>query len=85
MQHSHRGSPRPPLAPWVLTVYNEVEALVDSHPDQTGIPREDVFEHLTTLHDDTLTQTEVDHALEQLLNRGYLYAVENDLRVTERD
>lgn len=80
--------PRPPLPDWVLDAY---DVLTDAITDQErgehrrqvpAIHRDDAIEVLQSTDELHLEPGDADHAVTRLLERGYLYEVDNELRVT---
>ncbi|ERH05213.1 MAG: hypothetical protein J07HN4v3_00807 [Halonotius sp. J07HN4] len=56
------------------------EILLEDGDTEDGIPRSDA---LARLLEADFTEPDAEYALDRLLNRGYLYAVEGRLYVTE--
>jgi len=79
------SDPRPPLPEWILDAYdvlcthslNSAEA-----EDVQSIPREQAIEVLCSIDDVALESEDATHALSRLIERGYLYEVDGELRVT---
>ncbi|GAB3669794.1 hypothetical protein [Halopiger thermotolerans] len=80
--------PRPPLPEWVLDAYDVLTDAIAEHgrtePDRQvpAIHRDDAIEVLLSTEELQLDQRDVDHAVTRLLERGYLYEVGDELRVT---
>lgn len=80
--------PRPPLPEWVLDAYDVLTDAITEHgrsgPDRQvpAIQRDDAIEVLLSTEELHLDQSDVDHAVTRLLERGYLYEVNGELRVT---
>ncbi|AGB31727.1 hypothetical protein C488_14712 [Natrinema pellirubrum DSM 15624] len=80
--------PRPPLPEWIVDVY---EVLCDScfnpvdEEDVQSVPREQALTVLLTDTDLSLEPEDADHALTRLLERGYFYSVDGELRVTSSE
>ncbi|MDJ1434602.1 hypothetical protein [Halostagnicola sp. A-GB9-2] len=77
--------PRPPLPAWIVDAY-EILA-THSHntaEDQGGqpIPREQALEVLRDAEQLDLEAGDATHALSRLIDRGYLYEVNGELRIT---
>ncbi|ELY49070.1 hypothetical protein [Natronorubrum bangense] len=78
--------PRPPLPEWILECYD----LLCSHADQLDngkaavrvIEHDDATDVLLSDSELALEQRDVEYALTRLLERGYFYEVEDELRVT---
>ncbi|WP_226007964.1 hypothetical protein [Natrinema salinisoli] len=79
------SDPRPPLPEWILDAYdvlcthsfNSAEA-----EDVQSIPREQAIEVLCSIDDVALESEDATHALSRLIERGYFYEVDGELRVT---
>ena len=82
------NDPRPSLADWVLDAYTVLsvhlsEAETDESHDQVpAISHDQAVDMLLTTDELALEPDDADHALTRLLDRGYLYAVDDELRVT---
>ncbi|RKD88669.1 hypothetical protein [Halopiger aswanensis] len=80
--------PRPPLPDWVLDAYEVLTNAIThgergTHQRQVpSIPRDNAIEVLRTTDDVSLSLEDADHAVTRLLERGYLYEVDGELRVT---
>lgn len=80
--------PRPPLPDWVRDAYTLLSAHItdsetsDSHDQGPSITRDQAVDLLCTADELTLDHEDAHHVLTRLLNRGYLYEVDNELRVT---
>lgn len=80
--------PRPPLPEWVLDAYAELidGVTVQEHDTYnhtvSGITRTEATEMLLSTNELELELEDVEYALMRLLNRGYLYEVGDELRVT---
>lgn len=77
--------PRPPLPGWILDAYDILAA--HSHnevasQDKQSIPRENALEMLRTSEKLDLETGDAPHAVSRLIDRGYLYEVNDELRVT---
>lgn len=77
--------PRPPLPDWIMDTYGVVSTRIsDSAPDD-GVPaiaRERAIAILCGDEDLGLERADAEHAIARLLERGYLYEVDAELRVT---
>ena len=73
--------PRPPLPEWVLECY---EVLCEQGVDDEvpSFSRELALDILLEAQTPELEPEDVDHALTRLLERGYLYTVDDELRMT---
>ncbi|MGQ3414498.1 hypothetical protein ACT4ML_19945 [Natrinema sp. LN54] len=80
--------PRPPLPEWIVDVY---DVLCDScfnpvdEEDVQSVPREEALTVLLNNSDLSLEPEDADHALTRLLERGYVYSVDGELRVTSSE
>ncbi|MCU4753161.1 hypothetical protein OB919_14445 [Halobacteria archaeon AArc-curdl1] len=73
--------PRPPLPEWILECYTVLcEQEVDG--EVPSFSREQALDILLEAQTPDLEPEDVDHALTRLLERGYLYTVDDELRVT---
>ncbi|MFP9193739.1 hypothetical protein ACLI4Q_19165 [Natrialbaceae archaeon A-CW1-1] len=73
--------PRPPLPEWILECYAVLcEQEVDD--DVSSFSREQIQETLLEAPTLELEPEDVNYALTRLLERGYLYEVDEKLRVT---
>ncbi|UTF55823.1 hypothetical protein [Natronosalvus rutilus] len=73
--------PRPPLPEWILECYTFLcEQEVDE--DASSFSREQALDSLLEAQTLELEPEDVNHALTRLLERGYLYEVDDKLRVT---
>jgi hypothetical protein len=81
-------NPRPPLPSWITDAYEVLSArIVDSSADHDGVPsidRERAVAVLTGVEELALERVDAEHAITRLLERGYLYEVDDELRVTSR-
>ena len=80
--------PRPPLPEWITDAYAVVTAnlpeseISDSQSQIPAISRDQAMTVLVTTDELALEPEDADHALTRLLDRGYFYAVGDELRVT---
>lgn len=80
--------PRPSIADWILDAYTVLAAHLseaetdESHGQVPAISREQAVDVLLTTDELALEPDDADHALTRLLDRGYLYAVDDELRLT---
>lgn len=80
--------PYPPIADWILDAYTVLSAALseaktdESHGQVPAISRHQAVDVLLTADELALEPDDADHALTRLLDRGYLYAVDDELRVT---
>jgi len=75
------GDPQPPLPNWIQSVYHVLRESVVTSSD--GIRYEDALTRLEEEVDDSEQGTDIEFALKRLLDRGYLYEVDDKLRITE--
>lgn len=80
--------PHPPLPEWVLDTYAVLTDVVSQQEGSENdrrvpaIDRDEATDLLLATDEFQLDQRDVDHAVTRLLERGYLYEVEGELRVT---
>ncbi|WP_306059298.1 hypothetical protein [Natronococcus wangiae] len=90
MAYSRDSSPV--LSPWILDVYTDLRAhlsekgggsasTASSHAP--AITRKEAIALLSGAGEDAVTQADADYALTRLLERGYVYEVDGELRVTD--
>ncbi|WP_293032792.1 hypothetical protein [Natronococcus sp.] len=81
-------NPRPPLPTWITDAYEVLSAqIADSGAEHDGVPavgRERAVTILTGVEELALERVDAEHAITRLLERGYLYEVDGELRVTSR-
>ena len=81
--------PRPPLPDWILECYDCLRPAMcdreEEHVDIRAIDRDEAVEFLLADCEVPLEPDDVTYALEQLLNRGYVYQVDDELRLTTPD
>ncbi|WP_254534048.1 hypothetical protein [Natrinema gelatinilyticum] len=78
--------PRPPLPEWILECYDRLctQACRPDHGEDS-VPLIEYDEAVNVLSSDAelaLEQRDVEYALTRLLERGYFYEVEDELRIT---
>ncbi|ADD07587.1 uncharacterized protein Nmag_4061 (plasmid) [Natrialba magadii ATCC 43099] len=77
--------PRPPLPEWILDAYDVILSQgvePGYHGDAQSVSREQAHDILLSTDELALEAVDVDHALTRLLERGYFYEVDDELRVT---
>lgn len=80
--------PRPPLPEWITDAYAALLAHItdsktnDSHDQAPSISREQAIDVLFTSDELALESADAEHAITRLIERGYLYEVNSELRVT---
>ncbi|WP_092907677.1 hypothetical protein [Halostagnicola kamekurae] len=77
--------PRPPLSGWIMDAYELLAA--NSHnttesQDRQSISRERALKVLRNSEELDLETGDATHAVSRLIDRGYLYEVNDELRVT---
>ncbi len=77
-------STRPPLPEWIQDLYSRLETHIHTELDQDSLNRQQAVELALQAHPEhNLTHEEISHAITRLINRGYLYEVDNRLYITE--
>ena len=71
------------LPSWVEDAYEVLASEIREYGD--GMPRDDAKTVLADREQLELTPTDATHAVDQLLDRGYLYEVDGDLFVTDTE
>ncbi len=72
-----------PMPEWIQRAY---EILVSYTADTTdGIPRGRAQELLVAHEEFSEDAADAEYAIERLLSRGWLYEVDGELRITDRD
>jgi len=78
--------PRPPLPQWVLESYEQLRshACQPDHGDDgiRSIDYQDAIDVLETSPELELEREDAEYALMRLLDRGYFYEIDDQLRVT---
>ncbi|RQG94740.1 hypothetical protein [Natrarchaeobius oligotrophus] len=77
--------PRLPLSEWILDAYDVLcthSFYSDNREDAQSVPREQALEILLRTNELTLEPEDANYALSRLLERGYFYEVDDELRVT---
>lgn len=83
---SNLNDPRPPLPEWILEAYDILAThatTVEDDCNTQAITRENAVDVLLTTDDLALESEDTDYVLRRLLDRGYFYEVDDELRVTE--
>ncbi|WP_459890183.1 hypothetical protein [Halostagnicola bangensis] len=76
---------RPPLPAWIVDAYETLVAHghnAGKPQNRQAIPRENALEVLRNAEQLNLDAGDAVHTLSGLINRGYLYEVDGELRVT---
>ena len=78
--------PRPPLPEWILECYDRLcTQACQLGQQEDSVPLIDYDDAVDVLISDSelaLEQRDVEYALTRLLERGYFYEVEDELRIT---
>ncbi|WP_317176112.1 hypothetical protein [Halomontanus rarus] len=85
---SNLNDPRPPLPEWILEAYNILTTHatdVEDDCNTQAITRDHAIDVLLTTDELTLEPEDTDYVLRRLLERGYFYEVNDELRVTLPD
>ncbi|WP_317175839.1 hypothetical protein [Halomontanus rarus] len=83
---SNLNDPRPPLPEWILEAYDILVTHatdVEDDCNTQAITRDNAIDVLLTTDELTLEPEDTDYVLRRLLDRGYFYEVNDELRVTE--
>ena len=73
---------QPPLPRWVEDAYQSIECYLWEHTDQQSVTHTQATQLIAEANPD-FSDTDIEHALELLRNRGWLYAVDDRLFMTE--
>jgi len=77
-------SNRPPLPDWVEEIYSWFENYLQTECDDNSLDRTQTAELAISAHPDLeLSHDDIEYAFNRLINRGYLYQVDEQLSVTE--
>ncbi|QCS44809.1 hypothetical protein [Natrinema versiforme] len=79
------SDPRPPLPEWILDAYDVLcthSFNSAANEDSQSIPREEAIEVLCSSDELALEPEDATHAVSRLIERGYFYEVDSELRVT---
>ena len=71
---------RPPLPDWIVDVYRHLKSHLCHGGD--GLAKEKATALIVT---EEIGEGDAEYALQRLINRGYLYLVDDELYVTESD
>ncbi len=74
------GYPSPPG--WIEDSYLSLERYLCKHSDRDSFTRQKAVELITADNPD-FNDADINHALEYLLNRGWLYEVDDQLFITD--
>ncbi|WP_254547309.1 hypothetical protein [Halomarina pelagica] len=69
---------RPPLPDWILTIYRTLSARIQR--EEGGLSRETATDVIVA---EGIEAVDAEYALQRLIDRGYLYMVDEELFVTE--
>ena len=82
--YSMRDTDRPPLPEWIEDVYSWLETHIQTDSDQESLDRHQAIELAIDAHPEhDLNSNDLEYAFGRLINRGYLYEVDNSLYITE--
>jgi len=77
---------RLPLPEWVQHIYSWLEAHIQTEQELNSLRRHQAVELALEAHPDLdLNPDDISHAFDRLINRGYLYEVDDRLYITEFD
>lgn len=71
---------RPPLPDWILEVYRNLKSHICR--GDNGLAKEKAMALIVT---EEIVETDAEYALQRLIDRGYLYLVDDELYVTDSD
>lgn len=71
---------RPPLPDWILEVYRQLKPRICR--GDNGLVKEKAMALIVT---EEIGETDAEYALQRLIDRGYLYLVDDELYVTDSD
>ncbi|MEY7850985.1 hypothetical protein AB7C87_17495 [Natrarchaeobius sp. A-rgal3] len=78
--------PRPPLPEWILECYEHLRTDTDERADTVASGRaieyDTAVDSLSANRELMLEREDAEYALSRLLERGYFYEVDDELRVT---
>ncbi|MCU4740806.1 hypothetical protein OB955_07320 [Halobacteria archaeon AArc-m2/3/4] len=85
---SNLTDPRPPLPEWILNAYDVLASRVtdadtERETASQSFTRDRAVDLLLTAEALSLESEDANYVLTRLLERGYLYEVDDELRVTE--
>jgi len=72
----------PPLPSWIQDAYLPLERYLCEQPTQDSVTHSQATDLIDEANPD-FGDADIDHALEYLLNRGWLYQVDDQLFITE--
>jgi len=77
---------RPPLPEWIQDIYSWLETYIQTECDQKFLRRHQAVELAIEAHPDLdVDSSDISHAFDRLINRGFLYEVDNRIYITEFD
>jgi hypothetical protein len=82
IQHSRSDPTEPSLPEWIQTAYEPLAAEYESGTDELS---EAEAKQLLVQSDHIEGETDAEYVLERLLQRGWLYEVEGQIRNPDRD
>ena len=71
-----------PLPDWIESAYLSLERYLCEHVDEDSFTRDQANKHIAEAYPD-FSDADIDYALDHLLNRGWLYKVDDCLYITE--
>ena len=77
-----RKNNQPSLPGWIEDAYQPIEQHLSDNTDQESVSRQHATQLISEANPD-LVSSDVNHALDYLLNHGWLYKVDGRLFVTE--
>lgn len=77
-----RKQDTPSLPGWIEDVYLSIEGYLQSQSDEESVSRQQAAELISEVDPD-FNSADIDHALDHLLNRGWLYKVGDQLFITD--
>jgi hypothetical protein len=77
-----RKENQPSLPEWIEDAYQPIEQHLQESTEENSVTHQQATQLISEVNPD-LVSSEIEHAIEYLLNRGWLYKVDNRLFVTE--
>jgi len=75
-----RKQDTPSLPGWIEDVYLSIEGYLQSQSDEESVSRQQAAELISEVDPD-FNSADIDHALDHLLNRGWLYKAQSGMAV----
>jgi len=79
---TNAGRNTPPLPGWIEDAYQPIERHLWADTKQNSVTHQQATQLISKANPD-FNSADIDHALDYLLNRGWLYTVDERLFVTE--